>query len=311
MAKINPYTQVDNTSSPSDQEEIRQLLGYPPSWTLRWGITIVLIAALIFLGLGWLVNYPDVVQARVLIVTESPPVRLVARSDGRISRLMVQDRQTVRAGQRIALLENTARLQDVERLEGLMAQIDSSNSIKEALQTPLGDGLKLGELQRGYARLQQRLESLRFFEGRKGDLGRISSLEKQILYLDGLNTTLEYQQHTLSREVEIAQKSLNRNRKLFDSHTISEIELEQSETTFLQYRRQLESLQEKVLDNKLQVEQFRSEILRLRQGRSDGSMENWLAAREALQGLKGELEQWKLNYLITSPISGNISLSRI
>ncbi|HQU60280.1 MAG TPA: HlyD family efflux transporter periplasmic adaptor subunit, partial [Saprospiraceae bacterium] len=204
-----------------------------------------------------------------------------------------------------------AELEDVLQLEGQIVQLEGIAEPEGLVEIQLPEGLRLGELQSAYAAYQQAVHDFQFFERRQGVFARIASLKQQIRYLEGLNRSLEQQEQTLSREVAIAQNNLERNRQLFASGTISEVDFEQSETNYLQYRRQLESLQSRVLNNKLQIEQFQSEIIELRQSRMDGSMQKWLATRELLGRLDSELELWKQSYLVTSPITGRVSLTRV
>lgn len=311
MPKEAPQNTPHEAAFPDEREDIQRILGYPPGWSLRWGITAVFVAVVLFLGIAWLVKYPDVVTAPVVVVTENPPVRLVARSSGKASRLLVADKQAVEAGQLVLVLENAARLEDVFLLEELAGQLITKAGPEELLDVQLPEGLHLGELQGHYAAFRQAVADLQFFERRRGVLARTASLQQQIRYLEGLNASLEKQEATLAREVEIAERSYRRNQGLLESGAISQLELEQAETNYLQYRRQLENLQSRVLDNKLQVEQFRSEIIALREGRSRERMEKWLAARELLERLDSEIEQWKQTFLVISPIAGQVSLSRI
>ena len=311
MSKKNQYPDPTEIRLNTDRDDIQRILGNPPGWALRWGITALFVGVALVLGMAWLVKYPDVITARVVIVTENPPVRVFARSNGKISQLLVKDKAPIAAGQVIAVLENTAELEDVLQLEGQIVQLEGIAEPEGLVEIQLPEGLRLGELQSAYATYQQAVHDFQFFERRQGVFARIASLKQQIRYLEGLNRSLEQQEQTLSREVAIAQNNLERNRQLFASGTISEVDFEQSETNYLQYRRQLESLQSRVLNNKLQIEQFQSEIIELRQSRMDGSMQKWLATRELLGRLDSELELWKQSYLVTSPITGRVSLTRV
>ncbi|MCB0547074.1 MAG: hypothetical protein KDD19_05760, partial [Phaeodactylibacter sp.] len=302
MPENNPYPESDDIRLNSGREDIQRMLGNPPGWSLRWGITAVLVAVVLFIGLAWLVKFPDVITARVVIMTENPPVRIFARSSGKISLLLAGDKQAVEAGEIIAVLENPARLEDIRQLESLLPQLENVTDPETLVQLQLPNGLQLGEMQNAYASYQQAFQDFQFFERQRGVFAQAASLQKQAEYLAGLNTSLEKQERTLIREVEIAQRSFDRNKGLLQSGAISQLELEQSETNYLQYRRQLENLQSQALNNKLQIERLQSQILNLHQERAEESMENWLATRELLSRLVSELEIWKQAYLITSPI---------
>ncbi|MCB9053630.1 MAG: HlyD family efflux transporter periplasmic adaptor subunit [Lewinellaceae bacterium] len=311
MPENNPYPESDDIRLNSGREDIQRMLGNPPGWSLRWGITAVLVAVVLFIGLAWLVKFPDVITARVVIMTENPPVRIFARSSGKISLLLAGDKQAVEAGEIIAVLENPARLEDIRQLESLLPQLENVTDPETLVQLQLPNGLQLGEMQNAYASYQQAFQDFQFFERQRGVFAQAASLQKQAEYLAGLNTSLEKQERTLIREVEIAQRSFDRNKGLLQSGAISQLELEQSETNYLQYRRQLENLQSQALNNKLQIERLQSQILNLHQERAEESMENWLATRELLSRLVSELEIWKQAYLITSPITGRLSLTRV
>ncbi|HQU57989.1 MAG TPA: biotin/lipoyl-binding protein, partial [Saprospiraceae bacterium] len=113
MSKKNQYPDPTEIRLNTDRDDIQRILGNPPGWALRWGITALFVGVALVLGMAWLVKYPDVITARVVIVTENPPVRVFARSNGKISQLLVKDKAPIAAGQVIAVLENTAELEDV------------------------------------------------------------------------------------------------------------------------------------------------------------------------------------------------------
>ncbi|MCB0572148.1 MAG: HlyD family efflux transporter periplasmic adaptor subunit, partial [Phaeodactylibacter sp.] len=295
----------------SGREDIRRILGYPPGWALRWGITAVFATFALFLAIAWLVKYPDVIHARVVIVTEQPPVRVIARNSGKISLLLAEDGQPVAAGQAIAVLENPAVWEDVLRLKTLITGLDSISRPEGMLAATLPEGLRLGEMQNAYAAYQQAVHSFQFFESQQGTYARIASLEQQARYLEELNTALQQQEQTLSREADIAKRSLERSQELFATGAVSEEGLEQSEASYLQYRRQLEGLRPQLLNNKLRSEQARSEIISLSQGRSSDSTQKWLACRELFSRLKSELASWEQGYLASSPIAGRLSMAQV
>ena len=295
----------------SERDDIQRILGNPPGWALRWGITAVFVAVVLFMALGWLIKYPDVINAPVVIVTENPPIRVFARSSGKISSLLVEDKQEVAKGDLIAILENPAIPGDVRHLERMVIQWADINDPAGLLPVQLPEGLKLGELQGSYAAYQQAVHDFQFFEKQQGVYARISSLEQQIEYLEGLSRSLEKQGETLSREVALAGKNLDRHRNLRESGTVSEVNFDRAESEYLRSSRELEDLQSQVLNNRILIEQYRSQIIDLQEDRSTLSMQKWLATRELLDRLKSELELWNQTYLFTSPIAGRVSLTRV
>lgn len=89
-------------------EEVQEILTRPPHALVRWGITVFFtVLALFFIG-GCFFKYPDVVSAEITVTTEHPPVWIVARGNGKIKEVYGKDREQVKVGKIIAVLENPA-----------------------------------------------------------------------------------------------------------------------------------------------------------------------------------------------------------
>ena len=291
-------------------QELQQLLGPLPGWGLRWGITAVFLFAAIFLLLAWLVKYPDVIEARVVILAEAPPVRLAARQDGQLSHLLVADQQAVQAGQLLAVLENPAVLADVDTLAKWLAAINQ-HGLPEALSgLLLPAGLQLGSLQHTYAALAQQLDDYRYFRQQTGTAQRAASLETQLDYQRQLQGSLQKQRQMLSQETELAQRDYQRDQDLLKTGGASQADVEASQTAYLHYLRQGEALQAELLHNKLQEEALQTRLIELRQSRAEQEIEKELAARRLLVQLQAELDAWRQLYLFIAPFSGQVSMSQ-
>ena len=97
--------------------EVNEVLSQPPSWLVRWGITVFFFVLLILLGVGWFVEYPDLVKANLRVVAVNFPKAVNAKSEGVVMKLFVKDGMNVTQGQRLAYLESTAnRGQDAHRV---------------------------------------------------------------------------------------------------------------------------------------------------------------------------------------------------
>ncbi|MCD7941313.1 MAG: HlyD family secretion protein, partial [Bacteroides intestinalis] len=89
-------------------EEVQEILTRPPHALVRWGITVFFgVLTLLFIG-GCFFKYPDIVSAEITITTEHPPVWIVARGSGKIQEVYRKDRETIKAGDIIAVLVNPA-----------------------------------------------------------------------------------------------------------------------------------------------------------------------------------------------------------
>ena len=76
----NPKSENLNLRS----EEVQEILTNPPVWIVRWGITLIFVFTFILLSLSFIIKYPDFVSAKVLITTEQPTEKIIARNSGPI-----------------------------------------------------------------------------------------------------------------------------------------------------------------------------------------------------------------------------------
>lgn len=65
-------------------EAMQELLGNPPSWLVRWGISVFAgIIAILIIGSS-LFRYPQIIEAPIVVTTEQPPTWVIAKSSGKI-----------------------------------------------------------------------------------------------------------------------------------------------------------------------------------------------------------------------------------
>lgn len=102
-------------------EEVQELMGKIPIWILRWGITVLLGIVVVLLLGSYIFKYPDIVEAEITVSTQNPPSYVLAKATGRLLDLYVNNGAEVRQGQLLALIDNTAKIEDMlllrERME--------------------------------------------------------------------------------------------------------------------------------------------------------------------------------------------------
>ena len=299
-----PQAQVQPDLRLNDREQIQYLLGNPLSWMMRYGITVMAGFFVLLLALSYFIRYPDIVEAKVILVTANPPIRILAKSAGRVSELLVADLQEVKAGQVLAVIENTATWPDVVRLESWLSSLHSNAAV-------LLPELQLGTLQNAYSTFSQHWKDYQYFSVHNGVATKIAHLQKQIEQTHALNANLEKQKALQNEDFVLAGKEISRQRQLHSNQVIADLELEKSERIYLQYKRQLESTEAATLQNQMQIRQIESQINDLKQTKSDNSVDKSLTLDEDFQRLNSAIEEWKQNYLVIAPIGGLVSFSKI
>lgn len=69
----------------------QEVLGEPPSWLLRWGISAILLAFIALFVVGYFLEYPETVTASIRLETTNPPIELGAPALGNITYFLPED----------------------------------------------------------------------------------------------------------------------------------------------------------------------------------------------------------------------------
>lgn len=238
-----------------------------------------------------------------MLTTQNPPIRLMAKTGGRVQEILVQDKQEVEKGQVLAVLENTAHWQDVLRLEQWLLDTSAHDSLPEPLE--------LGEQQNTFATLAQQWKDKQYFDAFNGVEEKISYLERQIQGLEHIRSSQVNQLAIFKRDYALAEKTFRRQQQLHKEKLSPDQELEAAEMTFLGHQRQLESARAALFQQELQIRQLQGQILDLKQGKSDNHNSKNLAVSSGLTQLKSAIDSWKQTFLVVAPIAGLASFSRI
>ncbi|MEL6638356.1 MAG: HlyD family efflux transporter periplasmic adaptor subunit [Bacteroidota bacterium] len=295
----------------NESRDIQQILGDPPGWILRWGISLVFVAVAVLMLLSYLIKYPDVVTAPVSLTTQNPPIRVFTRTSGKISQLLVEPKQAVKAGQLLAIMENPADPEDVQRLESFMEREGEELTLRQLRKMELPEALELGALQNTFSQLSQDLEELRYLSRSSPVNKTTTALEDQIEELRALNTSLASQKQTLRQVTDLAKQRFERQKKLYLQKLVSAQEVETSEAEYLQNKQQIETKETEIINNKVRMQQLSLEIIQTVEGRRDQRFPKLYQVQEDWQQLRSELKNWQQIYLIEAPIEGTVEMNRV
>ena len=183
-------------------DEMQDILTTPPKALVRWGTTIVLVIVGLLIVGCFVVRYPEVVDCKVTITTTNPPTWVVAKSTGKIKQLYTRDKQKVRRGDIIAVLDNTADTQSILALE---RSLDAMNITEGAVTlTDLEGGMALGDVQTAYTTLQKAVTAFHNFTHRNVYDKRIATEKAQLNSYDKYVSSMQKQQDISSRQQAIA-----------------------------------------------------------------------------------------------------------
>ena len=282
------------------------IMSQPPSWLVRWGITVFFGVLLLLLAVSWWVRYPELIKGNLRIVADNTPKSVVARSEGRLMGLFVKDGQWVRQGQQLAQMETTAQPNEVATLATLtdsLVKLTLNGDLSQAYAVAVPPFFQLGELQKPYQTFQQEFIKTKAFVGNGSAFKKRRILEDDARQLEELEMHLERQLRDQEGDLSLVKADLEMNEGLVKDKYVSRVEYRQSLSKYLNKKQAVEQSQGQLQNNELAKNQKQQELLEL----SRNTIEQQNALLQTLRALKSEIESWKQRYQAFAPSSGKVS----
>lgn len=291
-------------------DEVQEIIGKSPSWLLRSGLTIILAFVLLLLAGGWLFKYPDIINARIVVLSENPPAHIVARTTGKIDQLFVADKDTVQRDQVIAILENTANHEDVFKLQEDLKETDHFFITFDTLYyKDLGLGYSLGDIQADFSSFLRLYNNYISFVRLDFYPQKIASLKEQVrmqrIYYDRLWS----QRKILENEYTIAQEQFERDSGLYIREVISLVDFKNSEAALLQKEYTFNGARTNLAQTQKEIIQLEQDVIGTGKEFEDQKLKLQSELIESLNVLKSRLEYWDKTFILKTPIHGQITFT--
>ena len=291
-------------------EEFKEILGRPPRWTVRWGITLIFIIVALLITGSWFFRYPDVVPSKIVVTTENPPAPIVARSTGKIEHLLVSDKQRVEQGQALAVIENTGNYKDILELENSLENFEENVQSGNLESEWMNQVYKLGEIQPEYSLFLKRFEDYAHFIRLDYHKQKIASLKDELSEAGQHYQELLDQKRTLEEEYRLARRQFERDSLLFEKEVIPEAEYEASETRLLNKRYSLEQIDVSISNARVQLSRIEQNILELELQYKRQKNQLKSSLMESYDNLKASIDEWERKYYLESPMSGKVTFTK-
>ena len=307
-----PKAEDQNKKVELRSEEVKDLLGQIPHWIVRWGMFMLFIALTLLLLGSWWFKYPDIINATIQVTTENPPYNAIARSDGKITTILVKDNQQVSAGEILAIIENPANYNDIQ---SLTKQLDDfrkySVNLNENLDFVFDNPLTLGEIQPVYAGFLKLYNDIKQNINLDYHNKKINSYRNEISKYKDYSKRLQSQSKILKQEENIAANQFKRDSSLFNQSVIPEADYEISKSKLLQKQYSYEQSRITQASNDIQISKLEQEILDLELKRNDENAKLISVTLEAYNNLIASVAEWKQKYLLRTSVDGIVSFTRI
>ncbi len=284
-------------------EEVHDIINAVPRKLIRYGsFTILLVIIMVIIGANY-ITYPDVFPANIIITTEFPPVKVIARSSGKIQKVFVADQQSIKEGDVLAVINSTANYQHILQLKSWLA-----SGKKYPAKVNVGT---LGELAINASSYFNSRAKLNVFEELASYQDRIEALQRQLVGNKFLKLEQIKQRDLLEKEVTLTQKDFERNKDLFAQKVISSQQFEAKEKEYLAIQRQLQAMDQSIAATQLAILSLEETITNLENNSEEDSQELKSNEEGSLRSLYASIADWEQRYLLVAPISGKVSFINV
>lgn len=291
-------------------EEVKEILTRVPHWMIRWGSVLFLSLIIMLLAISWFVKYPDIIASEAIITTQMPPQKEYAKVTGKLDTILVEDNQTVKPKETLAIIENAANYEDVFKLNSIL---DTIKTKKKTFYFPIDSMpvLFLGDIEPDYSLFENSYvqyilnkELQPYSNEAIANRFSISELYRRL-------ASLQSQKAINQSELELKSKDLERNKSLLDKGIISDQEYELKQLDYLQAERNFKNMGMSIS----QMEENISNAKKTSKGTEiNRTKEEMTLLKNVLQSfnqLRKSIRNWELMYVLQSNIEGKVSFLNV
>jgi multidrug efflux pump subunit AcrA (membrane-fusion protein) len=305
---MNGKEEPDANNIQLRSEEVREILGKPPGWLVKWGTAILFLIIVVVITGSSYFSYPDIVPAPVVITKENPPSVLIARTAGKPEVIFFRDGSEVRRNDTLAVMENSARYIDVFRLRDHIRAFNSLLRSEEEITGFMIPGdLVLGEVQQFYNQFTAALHDYRLFVNQDFFEKRIAALTEELNEYASYRQNLTRQVALARRELQLQQTQFARDSLLHFSKVIPISEYEKSHALLLSRQKALEAASLALADAGITIARLERSITDTaleKEERQQALMTNLV---NSFRQLESSLASWEYSHLMVAPATGRLN----
>ena len=286
---------------------VKEVLETPPNSIITWGNTFFLGFIILILLLSWFIKYPDIVASEVILTTNTPPIFLASKTEGKIDALLKKNNQTINPDEWIAIIGSNANLNDILTLKKNLDIVTELNYRIEDITNVNFPILNVGEIQSNYNSLVKSIEKFKHHE-RDGNFNIQQDVNKlQIQEYNNILKGARRDKEISIKELEVIKKDLQRNKVLLEKGVISQKDFENVELRYLQSIRAVEGNISRISQIKSQKSSLRGRGKDLEHGEEETHLNSELDILEAIKLTELAFIEWVKKHVLVSTVKGKIS----
>lgn len=298
-----------DTSFELRSEEVQDILSKVPNWMIRWGTVLIFSIIVMMFVVSWFLKYPDIVQTEVVITTNIPPEKMIAKASGRIQDILISDKSNVKANTPLAVIENSSNYNDIFKLKRELEAFQK----RDFVNFPFAQfkNVQFGDIESAFASFQKDYLANSLNKSLTPYKVESSAQKSENVQIKERLSLLIQQKSINEQELQLQRSDLARYTKLHDKGVVSDQEFESKKMNFLQaeknYKNLLTSisqLQSSLIDNAKAIKG--NEINDVKE---TVNLDRSLS--QSFYQLKKAIKDWELNYVLQSGIDGQVTFTKV
>lgn len=297
---------MKNEQTTRRNEEICDIIERMPTRFGKWVAIAVTVFALLTVGFGWAIKYPDVVSGQITINSNQAPVKLVAGSSGKIRLYRYHPRDSVREGNYIAIIQNSANTEDVREINRLLSYPDLSQDTSLQWIDSFPEKVSLGELNLNYFSFLTAAKNIRHYKQENTYEQQIKSLEDYIKW-QNLLIRQTYKDTLTSREkLDMLAKWMKRKNALYQKDMITEKEYDDLRTSYLATCSENQQLHKSITSIHAQISEAEGKLNLIKTEKSEKEQQMHLDLISSYNELIDNIKTWEQKYVFKAPLNGQV-----
>ena len=298
-----------DTSFELRSEEVQDILSKVPNWMIRWGTVLIFSIIVLMFVVSWFLKYPDIVRTEVVITTNIPPEKMIAKASGRIQDILISDKSNVKANTPLAVIENSSNYEDIFKLKRELEAFQK----RDFVNFPFAQfkNAQFGDIESAFASFQKDYLANSLNKNLTPYKVESSAQKSENVQIKERLSLLIQQKSINEQELQLQRSDLARYTKLHDKGVVSDQEFESKKMNFLQaeknYKNLLTSisqLQSSLIDNAKAIKG--NEINDVKE---TVNLDRSLS--QSFYQLKKAIKDWELNYVLQSGIDGQVTFTKV
>lgn len=302
IAKKVAVTKIDQIRS----DEVQEIISTVPRWMIRWGITLIFGLIVMLIALSWFIKYPDIIFGNTTLTTLEPPVKLVVKSSGKLTNILLVDGSMIEKNQIIAEMENPVTQEGIGFLKNYVLKIRDYLSNK-GMELPItNETFVFGAMQTTFNELQKNAKDLQELKQNNFSIQKISSLRSKIVQYKKLVQISSIQLELLKQELKNAEDKYKAEKQLYEKGFTAKMEFYKEETLLRQKQMDLENLKKVATEQQITLINLQQELndAAFQYQENERTLTNNIQAN--LLEIENGIENWQQNYSFIAPVSGKL-----